>query len=146
MELDQPPNMVNVLVFHDHFTKHFMAYMTPNQTAKTLAKFRWQSYISIFGVLAKLLSDRGANFESNIIRELCKLMGIRKVRTSSYHAQSNGQVEQAHQTLMWPKHLPDLVHAYNTIGHHQIQPTLFDVKVMTALTHQLLFPHNKGHE
>ena len=44
-------------------------------------------------------TDR-ANFESSIIRELCKLMGIQKVRTSPYHAQTNGQKEQAHQMLI----------------------------------------------
>ena len=32
------------------------------------------------------------------------------------------------------------------VGHHQIQPTLFDVWAMTALAHKLLFPHNKGHK
>ena len=73
--------------------KHIMVYMTPDQTVKTIAEFLWQGYISIFGALAKLLSDQEANFESNIIRDLCKLMGIQKVRTSPYHAQSNGQVE-----------------------------------------------------
>ena len=69
MELDQPPNMVNVLVFCYHFTKHVMAYVTPDQTAKTVAKNLWHGYISIFRAWAKLLSDQGANFESNIIRE-----------------------------------------------------------------------------
>ena len=34
MELEQPPNMVNLLVFCDHFMKHIIAYVTPNQTAK----------------------------------------------------------------------------------------------------------------
>ena len=58
MELDQPPNVVNILVFYDHFTKHIMAYVTPDQTAKTVAEFLWQGYISIFGTLAKLLSDQ----------------------------------------------------------------------------------------
>ena len=78
-----------------------MAYVTPNQTVKTVAKFLWQGYILIFRTLAKLLSDQGANFESNIIRELCGLMGIRKVRTLPYHAQANGQVEKAHQILIY---------------------------------------------
>ena len=129
MEFDQPPNMVNVLVFCAHFMKHIMAYVTLEQTAKTVAKFLWQGYISIFGALAKLLSDWEANFESNIVKELCELMGIQKVRTSPYHAQSNRQVEQAQQTLMhmigklskdqkvdWPKHIQELVHAYKSTG------------------------------
>ena len=128
MQLDQPPNVVNLLVFCDHFMKYIMAYMTPNQTVKTFAKFLWQGYNSIFGAPDKLLSDWGANFESNIIRELCKPMGIQKVRTSPYHAQTNGMVEQAHQMLMpmigklskdqkadWLRHLPKLVHAYNSM-------------------------------
>ena len=85
MELDQPPNMVNILVFCKHFMKHIMTYMTPDQTLKTVAKFLWQGYISIFRAPAKLLSDWGANFESNISRELCELMGILKVRTSPYN-------------------------------------------------------------
>ena len=39
MELDQPPNVVNLLFFCDHFMKHIMAYVTPDQTVKTVAKF-----------------------------------------------------------------------------------------------------------
>ena len=76
MELDQPPNIMNVLVFCDHFMKHLMAYLASDQTAKNIAKFLWQGYISIFCAHAKLLSDQGANFKSNIIRELCEPMGI----------------------------------------------------------------------
>ena len=49
--------MVNVLVFCDQFTKYVMAYVIPDQTAKPVAKFLWQGYISIFGAQAKLLSD-----------------------------------------------------------------------------------------
>ena len=84
MGLDQPPNVANLL-----------AYVTPDQTAKTVAMFLWQGYISIFRSPAKLLSDQGANFKSNIIRQLCEFMCI-QVRTSPYHAQTNGQVEWAH--------------------------------------------------
>ena len=134
MELDQPPNMVNVLVFCDHFMKHVMAYATPDQTAKTVPKFLWQGYILIFRAPVKLLSNGGANFESNIIRELCKFMGIWKVRTSPYHAQTKAFT-----------HIGACLQL-NKISHHQIQPALFGVWVLTMLTHQLLFSHDKGHE
>ena len=75
MELDQSPNIVNLLVSWDHFMKHVMAYVTLNETVKTVIKFLWHGYITIFRAPAKLLSDQGANFESYIIRELCELIG-----------------------------------------------------------------------
>ena len=76
MELDKSPRVANVLVFQDHFTKHVLAYVTPDQTAKTIAKFLYGGYISIFGAPARLLSDRGTSFTSSIIEELCKILGI----------------------------------------------------------------------
>ena len=72
-ELNRPPKVANILVFQDHFTKHIMAYMTPNQTTKTIAK------ISIFGALARLLSDQGVNSMSSIIGKMCKLLGMKKL-------------------------------------------------------------------
>ena len=76
MELDQLPRVTNVLGFQDHFTKHILAYVTPDQTAKTVAKFLYGGYISIFGAPVRLLSDRGTSFTSSIIEELCKIVGI----------------------------------------------------------------------
>ena len=58
LELNQLHRVANVLVFQDHFTKHILAYVTPDQTAKTITKFLYGGYISIFGALARLLSDR----------------------------------------------------------------------------------------
>ena len=58
MELDQCPNMVNVLVFCDHFMKHVMVYMTPDETVKNVAKFLWQGHILIFGAPTKLLRSQ----------------------------------------------------------------------------------------
>ena len=126
MELDKPPQVANVLVFQDHFTRHVLAYVTPDQTAKTVAKFLYGGYISIFGALARLLSDRGPSFTSSIIEELCKILGIQQLQTMPYHPQTNRLVERSHQTIMhiirklgedkktnWPSHLAEIVHAYN---------------------------------
>ena len=76
MKLDKSPRIANVLVFQDHFTKYVLAYVTPNLTAKTVAKFLYGGYISIFGALARLLSDRGTSFTSSIIQELCEILGV----------------------------------------------------------------------
>ena len=54
LELNQLPRVTNVLVFQDHFTKHILAYVTLDQTAKTIAKFLYGGYTSIFGALARL--------------------------------------------------------------------------------------------
>ena len=126
-EPNRLPKVTNVLVFKDHFRKHIMAYMTPNQTTKTVAKFLYQGYILIFGALARLLSDHSVNFMSNIISEMCKLLSMKKLCTMPYHPQTNGLIEMSHQTIMhmignlgeekkadWPGHLAEIVHAYNT--------------------------------
>ena len=76
LELNQLPRVANVLVFQDHFMKHVLGYVTPDQTVKTVTKFLYGGYISIFGALARLLSDRGASITSSIIEELCKILGI----------------------------------------------------------------------
>ena len=93
MEPNQSPRVANILVFQDHFMKHLLAYVTPDQTAKT-------NCISIFGALARLLSDRGANFISSMIEEMCNILGMMNLQTMPYHPQTNGLVERLHQTIM----------------------------------------------
>ena len=77
LEPNQSPRVANVLVFQDHFTKHVLAFVIPDQTAKTITKFLYGRYISIFGALARLLSDRGTSFTSSVIEEMCKILGIK---------------------------------------------------------------------
>ena len=54
LESNQLPRVTKVLVFQDHFMKHVLVYVTPDQTLKTVAKFLYGGYISIFGALARL--------------------------------------------------------------------------------------------
>ena len=100
LEPNQSPRVTTVLVFQDHFMKHMLAYVTPNQTAKTITKFLYQGYTSIFGAPARLLSDRGANFMSSMIDKMCKILCMKKLWTMSYHPQTNGLVERLHQMIM----------------------------------------------
>ena len=97
LEPNQSPRVTNILVCQDHFTKHVLAYVTPDQTAKIIIKFLYQGYISIFGAPARLLSDRGANLMSSVINKMCKILGVKKLQTMPYHPQTNWLVERSHQ-------------------------------------------------
>ena len=77
LEPNQSSRVTNVLVFQGHFTKHVLAYLTPDQSVKSVVKFLYGGYISIFWALARLLSNRGASFTSKVIEELCKILGIK---------------------------------------------------------------------
>ena len=127
---DQPPLKI-LLVVTNHFTRHAMAFITKDQNAKTVAQVLYNQYFSIFGAPACMMSDLGANFTSNVIAELCTLLGLQHCRTTPYHPQSNRKVERFHQTLTrmigklnsedmeaeekanWPAHLPELIKVCN---------------------------------
>ena len=100
LEPNPLPRVTNILVFQDHLKKHMLAYMTPDQTVKTITKFLYGGYISIFGALARLLSDRGASFMSSVIEEMCKILGIKLLQTTPYHPQTYGLVKRSHQMIM----------------------------------------------
>ena len=117
----------NFLVMTDHFMRYALAVVTKDQMTKMVAKVFYKHFIVIFGVPAKLLSDRGVNFMSTLVEELCSAFGIQKCRTTAYHTQCNGQVERFHQTLFcmigklshdkkaqWEQHLLELLQAYNS--------------------------------
>ena len=84
----------NVLVITDHFSRYAQAYPTKNQTAKTTARVLFDQFIVHYGFPARIHSDQGQTFESNLIKELCKIAGVAKSRTTPYHAMGNGQVER----------------------------------------------------
>ena len=120
----------NVLVITDHFSRYAQAIPTKNQSATTTAKALYDNFFVHYGFPSKLHSDKGATFESKLIRKLCQYTGIKKTRTTPYHPMGNGMVERFNRTLLdmlgtlstrqkrdWKAYVPSLVHAYNATQH-----------------------------
>ena len=118
----------NVLVITDHFTRYAQGYVTRTQMAQTMAKTLWDKFIVHYGLPKNILMDQGCNFESQLVADLCELMGMQKMWTSLYHPQTNGQCERFNSTLInmlgtlpkekkseWKNHIGTLVPAYNCI-------------------------------
>ena len=123
-------NIENVLVITDHFTRYALAYASKTQTAQATARILWDNFICHYGFPEQFISDQGRNFESDLIKELCKIAGVKKLHTTPYHPQSNGQCERFNSTLCnmlgtlsdeeksdWKSHLGCMTHAYNCTKH-----------------------------
>lgn len=117
----------NVLVITDHFTRYAQAFPTQNQKALTVAKVLVEKYFVHYGLPSRIHSDQGRDFESRLIKELLKILGIHKSRTTPYHPQGDPQPERFNRTLLsmlatlsqekkrqWSQHVVHLVHAYNS--------------------------------
>ena len=89
----------HILVVADYFIRWTEAYPIPNQEATTIASKLTDEFFR-FLPPEQLHSDQGRNFESAIIAEVCKLLGVAKTRTTPYHPQSDGLVERFNRTLL----------------------------------------------
>ena len=78
----------NVLVVIDHFTHYAQCYVTSNQLAVTVVKTLVDKYFTYYGWPDKILTDRESSFE-NFFKDICELAKNCKLRTGSYHPQTN---------------------------------------------------------
>ncbi|KAL7889979.1 hypothetical protein AOLI_G00022370 [Acnodon oligacanthus] len=119
-----------ILVAQDYFTKWVEAYPLPNDHAVTVAEALTAEWVCRYGVPQTLHSDQGSNFESDVFRRMCKLLGIEKTHTTPFRPQSDGQVERFNATLQkilattaerchwdWDLMTPLAVMAYRTTEH-----------------------------
>ena len=114
----------------DHFSRYAQAIPTRNQRASTPAKVLYENLFLHYGFPAVLHSDKGANFESNVIRKLCEMPGVKKSKNTPYHPMGNGMVERYNKTLLnilgtlsedqatdWKSYVSTLTHTYNAAEH-----------------------------
>ncbi len=119
-----------IFVIADYFTRWVEGYPLPDQTAETVARTLVHEFVCRFGAPLELHSDQGRNFESSLFSEVCKLMEIRKTRSTPYHPESNGLVERFNRTLAsmircqvedniddWDLQIPLLTAAYRSCIH-----------------------------
>ena len=144
-----------VLVLIDHFTKWAECFALKDQTAVSVANVIFQEYICTHGCPEKILSDRGRNFNRDIMVALANLLDVNKLNTTPYRPQCDGQTERFNRTLgamlravigehpnKWSSLLKPLSFAYNTAVHKTtgVQPFVMLFGRFPRLPADLIYP------
>ena len=122
-----------VLVACDTYKKYMQAWPTISQTAQEIARILYDNWLTVHGVPDRIHTDQGGNFESVLFKELVKLVGSTKSRTTAFHPAGNGGVERNNRTIIamlknyvqknpksWDRSLSLLCATYNASKHEMI--------------------------
>ena len=116
-----------VLVICDYATRYPEAIPLRTIDTEHVAEELIKMFARV-GVPEEILTDQGTNFTSQLLTELYRLLRVHPIRTSAYHPQTDGLVEQFNQTLKtmlrktanqegkdWDKLVPYLLFAYREV-------------------------------
>lgn len=111
-----------IIIGIDYFSKWIAVSATKTFNATTTAEFIMREFISNIGTPESIISDRGTNFESEVIKQLCILCGVTKLRTTSHHHEGVGMVERVIRTFK------DILKCYINSNHDNWDSLLYLVK------------------
>jgi len=115
-----------IVTMMDGFTKWAEAIPVSDITVQTVANVIVENWIARYGIPDQIHSDQGAQFTSEIYRELMRMLGVKVTHTPPYNPRSN-KVERLHRVLgeilrsdqtgppdEWPSKLPWALFAHRT--------------------------------
>ena len=110
------------------------------QDAETVAKAFVANIVLKYGTPRILQTDQGANFISEVFRNTCKILKIKKIQSTAFHPESQGSIERSHRLLAaylryyvnedqtnWDEWVPFATYAYNTTIHSATGFTSFEL-------------------
>ncbi|XP_047481664.1 uncharacterized protein LOC125034066 [Penaeus chinensis] len=128
-----------VLTLIDYATRYPEAVPLKNIDTVTVA----ESLVEIFsrvGVPREILSDRGSQFKSDLMSEIHRMLSVKALYTSPYHASCNGAVERLNGVLKsmikklcvdhpkdWDRYIPAALFAYREIPNDSLKFSPFEL-------------------
>ncbi|CAF1095885.1 unnamed protein product [Brachionus calyciflorus] len=109
-------------------------------TAKTVATILIDEWFCKYGIPNQILTDQGTQFQSKLLDIIYEYFDVKKLKTTPFHPQCDGQSERSVQTvktmiksyidedqLTWDENLSKYSFAYNTSEHEATKFTPFEL-------------------
>jgi len=110
------------------------------QDTETVAWTFVDGVILTYGTPRKLQTDQGANFISEVFKNTCRILGIKKIQSTASHPESQGSIERSHRVLAeylrhyvkedqtnWDQWVPFATYVYNTTEHTATRFTPYEL-------------------
>jgi hypothetical protein len=123
---NSPGNVSYLLVFKDVFSGYIALYKLRDKTSVGVAK-AFEDMRCRIGTPRRLTSDNGGEFCSEIMKGVCKVLGVQKSTSVAYRPESQGPVERQNRRInraltkslqqygrSWVDHLEFIEWSYNT--------------------------------
>ena len=89
-----------ILVVHNRLSKMTYFVATTEETlVEGLVRLFRDNIWKLYGLPESIVSDRGPQFATELMKELNKMLGIETRLSTAFHPQTNGQTEQINQEL-----------------------------------------------
>jgi transposase InsO family protein len=89
-----------LLVIADRYSKLTCTVPLCFTTALAVAKAFCDYLVFVYGPPVSFITDNGPQFSAKFFQAACAELGIKKVFTTAYNPQTNGQVERYNRTLV----------------------------------------------
>ena len=146
-----------LLVISDRFSKLVRTVPMKTITAEAVAKAFVTHWVMAYGPPVWLLSDNGKQFTSRFFQHVCRILGVENLFTTTYHPQTNGQVERYNRTLLsairtyvsdhpkdWDLFTDVITYSYNTQVHRVTSCTPFELVLSRPPSSLVLAPEPGG--
>lgn len=146
-----------LLTVKDDFSKFVFAIPLKFHTSEEIAHALVNKVFLLVGFPDILVMDNAATFNSDLMKQFCKLLKIKKVNISIYHAQAN-TVERFHKDLGnyfrsyvdknpsdWPSIIPFAIFSHNTsVNYTTFSPfdLVFARKAELPTSHSRLYTYD----
>ena len=127
-------------IINDCYSKYLVCRAIPDKETSTVTNAMLESWFWTFGIPERILSDRGKEFRSKLMENICSTFDVERMNTTPGHPQCDGQSEKSVQQIKkmirahvaedqenWDLGLAQLCFAYNTSVHETTGLTPFEI-------------------